>query len=62
MGVNDIKKEELFRDSKKWYLNKVGYVSPQLIDFSVKPTLYCKTKRKGDRNAGYGCHISKIFR
>jgi ubiquinone/menaquinone biosynthesis C-methylase UbiE len=38
MGVNDIKKEELFRDSKKWYLNKVGYVSPQLIDFSVRHT------------------------
>ena len=36
MGVNDIKKEELFRDSKNWYLNKVGYVSPQLIDFSVR--------------------------
>ena len=36
MGVNDIKKEEIFRDSKNWYLNKVGYVSSQLINFSVR--------------------------
>lgn len=35
-GVKDIKKEEIFRDSKNWYLDKVGYVSPQLIDFVLR--------------------------
>ena len=34
MGVNDIKKEEIFRDSKNWYLNKIGEA---FIDVSGSP-------------------------
>ena len=30
-----MKKNEIFRDTKNWYLDQENYVSPQLIDFTV---------------------------